>query len=78
MLYMIDFSIPLGGMEQATSSVDRTAAQIAKSGFTPQGDTVDLSSEMVSLMQARNDFATNVKVLQTEDDLTKSLLNIVA
>jgi hypothetical protein len=70
---MIDFSTPLSGMAQAETSVN----QIAKRLANPASDTVDLSAEMVGLMQGRNDFATNVKVAQTMDELTKSTLSLL-
>lgn len=73
---MIDFSTPLAGLERAAASVNQTSAKIAKSGFGGSGDSVDLSTEMVSLIQAQNDFKANTKVIQTEDDMNKSLLNI--
>ena len=72
---MIDFSTPLAGMERATTSLNQTAAKVAN--LSTPGDSVDLSSEMVSLIQARNDFASNTKVVQTEDEMTKSLLNMI-
>jgi flagellar hook protein FlgE len=70
---MIDFSIPLAGLDRATSSLNQTASRLAAG----PADTVELSAEMVSLIQARNDFATNTKVIQTEDQMTKSLLNML-
>ena len=70
---MIDFSTPLSGMAQAETSVN----QIAKRLANPASDTVDLSAEMVGLMQGRNDFATNVKVAQTMDEMTKSTLSLL-
>jgi flagellar hook protein FlgE len=76
MHYMIDFSTPLAGMERASASVNQTASKIAQSSLNGSGDSVDLSAEMVSLMQAQNDFKANTKVIQTEDDMNKSLLNI--
>jgi flagellar hook protein FlgE len=72
---MIDLSVPLAGLDGAASSVNRTASKVAK--VSEPGDSVDLSTEMVSLIQARNSFDTNTKVIQTEDEMTKSLLNIV-
>ena len=72
---MIDFSIPLGGLNQATSSLHQTATKLAKAGFSPAGDTVDLSSEMVNLIQVRNDFGANTKVIKTQDEMTKTLLD---
>jgi len=74
---MIDFSTPLAGMERASSTVNQVAARVAQSSFNGS-DSVDLSSEMVTLMQAQNDFAANTKVIQTEDDINKNLLNMVA
>jgi flagellar basal body rod protein FlgC len=73
---MIDFQTPLTGLERASASLDRTAARIAAAPF-PAGDTVDLAAETIALLQARNDFAANVKVVQTFDQLSRSLLNIV-
>ena len=74
---MIDFSTPLAGMTQAENQVNQTASKLAKSGFSGTGDTLDLSDEMVSLIQARITFAANADTLETEGQLTKSLLNAV-
>jgi flagellar basal body rod protein FlgG len=74
---MMDFSIPLAGLNRAESSLNQTAAKIARPTSSDPGDSVDLSSEMVSLIQARQGFGMNTKSLETEDDLTKSLLNLI-
>jgi flagellar hook protein FlgE len=89
---MIDFSTPLAGMNAAETSLNRTATNIANYGASPLnseqnsaqnspqstsgGDTVDLSTDVVSMIEARNNFAANVKTVQTEDQMTQSLLNI--
>ena len=74
---MIDYSAPLAGISAAQSSLNQSAANIAKSGFPGGGDSVDLSSEMVALLQARNSVQTDVNVVRTEDQMTRSLLNLV-
>jgi len=74
---VIDFSVPLGGLDRAESSLNQAAARIAQNGSGSTGDNVDLSSEVVALLQARNSFQTNIKVLQTEDQPTKSSLKLV-
>ncbi len=74
---MIDFSTPLAGMNAATESLNRVAANIASSGSNTAGDTVNLSADAVAMIEAKNDFATNVKAAQIEDQLTQSLLKIV-
>jgi hypothetical protein len=71
---MIDFSTPLSAMTQAETSVNRIATRLAQ----PAGDSVDLSTEMVSLMSAKDNFAMDVKVAQTEDQMTKGSLSILA
>jgi flagellar hook-associated protein FlgK len=73
---MIDFQTSLQGMDRASASLDRTASRIAAIG-QPSGDTVDISTEMVALIQARNNFGANVTAAQTMDEVTQSLLNIV-
>ncbi len=73
---MIDFQTPLQGMDSASTSLDRAASRIAATG-QPSGDSVDLSTEMVALIQARNDFGANVKAAQAMDEMSQSLLNIV-
>ena len=74
---MIDFSIPLAGLDRASQALDKVASRVAQAGTTG-GDTVDLSAEMVGLMVARQNFESNLKVIQTADQMTKSLLNLLA
>lgn len=71
---MIDFSAPLSGMTQAETSVNQVATQLAK----PANDSIDLSSEAVSLMTARDSFAIDVKVAQAEDQMSQSALSVIA
>ena len=73
----IDFSIPLAGMNRAETSLNTTANRLAGIGATAQGDTVDLSAEMIALMDARNNFAMNAKVAQTQNQVAQSLINIL-
>lgn len=75
---MINFGIPLAGLDQATSSLNQIASRLADvGGSAPQTDSVDLSTEMVALLQARQSFESNTKVIKTEDQMTRSLLNVV-
>jgi flagellar basal body rod protein FlgG len=63
----------LRGIEQAQNRVDTAARHIATAGAA---DAVDLSTEAVALIQARDDFGANIAVLKTADDLQKSLLSL--
>jgi len=77
---MIDFNTPIQGMHAAEARLDVTASRIAREPLqTPaQGcDSVDLSSEMVDLMKERNDFETNVRVVQTQDEMLRETLKLV-
>jgi flagellar hook protein FlgE len=87
-------SAALSGMQQAQSSLDKTAQRIAHAGINQAGanqagvsqagasqapgDTVDLSTEMVNLMAARQQFSTSVRVAHVGDEMQKSLLNMMA
>jgi flagellar basal body rod protein FlgC len=71
---MIDFNSPLSGMVQAETTVNQVASRLAK----PTNDTVDLSAEMVALMQARNSFAVDVRLAQAEEQMTQSALSVLA
>jgi len=71
---MIDFSTPLSGMLSAETTVNQIATRVAQ----PATDTVDLSTEMVSLMSARDSFAVDAKLAQTEDQMTQSALSVLA
>jgi flagellar hook protein FlgE len=73
---MIDFQTPLQGMESASASLDRAASRIAAIG-QPSSDTVDLSTEMIALIQARNNFGANLRAVQTMNEVTQSLLDLV-
>lgn len=71
---MIDFSAPLFDMTRAETTVNQIATRLAQ----PATDTVDLSTDVVSLISARSSFATDVKLVQTEDQMTQSALSILA
>ena len=70
-------SIALGGIEKAQGTFEKAAARIAKAA-DPAGDMVDLSTEMVSLLAARNQYQSNARVIHTGDDMQKTLLNLLA
>ncbi len=70
-------SAALGGMRTAQNSLEKTAERIAGAAAQPQ-DSVDLSTEMVEMLAAANQYQANARVLQTSDTMQKKLLNILA
>jgi flagellar hook protein FlgE len=68
-------SIALGGLNQAQASLENTARRI--SGASGQQDSVDLSTDAVALIQAKNDFGANIKALQVADEMEKSAIDLV-
>jgi flagellar hook protein FlgE len=79
----------LGGMMVAQSSFDRTAqtiagasTQLTQSTQSPRStqptDSVDLSTEAVTLLAARNQFQASAQVFQAGDKMQKKLLDIMA
>jgi flagellar hook protein FlgE len=72
---------PLSGMQYAQSQVERSAAKIAatpsQAAESGAQDSVDLSAEMVALMEAQNNFAANAKALSIMDETAQSTLSII-
>jgi len=69
-------SIALGDLNQAQASLESTAQRT--SAAAGQGDSVSLSTDAVSLLQAKNDFAANINVLKVADEIVKSTIDLVA
>ncbi|MBJ7578337.1 MULTISPECIES: flagellar basal body rod C-terminal domain-containing protein [unclassified Devosia] len=64
------------GMARATSQLQHSANQIARSGIP--GAEVDIGNELISAMTAETDFKANVKVANAAQNMTKSLIDILA
>jgi hypothetical protein len=76
----MDLSIPLEGIQNASTSFDSAARSIVQDslgGSSPHGDSVNLSSAVVSLLSAQSSFTANVKVASIEDNLTKSTFSVL-
>ena len=75
-------AIALEGLQQADAQLVKAATRIAAYGAaSPDGanlDSVDLSAEMVALMSAKNDFAANLKALQTANEIQKNVIDLTA
>ena len=79
--YMVNLTTPLQGMQQATDRFQVAAERIARmpsAAATPPEDVLDLSNEMVALMESRNQFAANVKTARMGDEMTREALNLLA
>ncbi|MCX6631918.1 MAG: hypothetical protein NTW28_30285 [Candidatus Solibacter sp.] len=66
----------LVGMQNAQSTLGRTAERIAGASPIPS-DSVDLGTEMVALLAARNQYQANARVFQAGDKMQKKLLDIL-
>lgn len=72
-------SAALGGMRDAQTKFEKAADRIASApaaAATP--DSVDLSTEAVGLLTARNQYQMNAKVVHVADQMQKSTLDILA
>ncbi len=68
--------VALSGMDRAETKLESAAARIAKAA-DPQ-DSVDLSAEMIALMEAKDAFAVNARVFRTADEMQAHVLDILA
>ena len=73
---MLDMSVPLAGIRRAEASLNGTASRLATVG-TPQGDAVDLSSEVVTMLGAKIAVQANANVIRSEAALSKSLIDLL-
>jgi len=69
-------AIALAGMNAAQARLEHTPTRIAH--VSEPADRIDLSTELAALMESHNDFAINVKVLKTADQMQQSVLDIVS
>ncbi len=75
----IGMTTSLQGMQRAETQLNQVAQNIAQgpSFSTPQGDTVDLSTQAVALIQAKNSFEANTAALKVGDEMTQTLLKSI-
>lgn len=70
----------LQGLQRSEAQFNRAAANIAQAPFSssaPPGDRVDLSTQAVALIDSRNSFDANIKVLKVDDQMQQTLLNVI-
>ncbi len=73
---MIDMAVPLEGIRRAEASLNGAAGRLAAVG-TPQGDAVDLSAEVVTMLAAKIAVQANANVVRTEAAVSKSLVDLL-
>lgn len=71
-------SIALQGLQQADDRLQQAATRLASVGSGGDVDTVSISAEMVALLSAKNEYATNLRALQTSDEVQQTALDIMA
>lgn len=75
-------AIALDGLNQAQARFDQTARRLASIGAAPPAgvpaDPVDISTDMVSLISARSQFATNLQVASTAGEMERQAIDLLA
>ncbi len=69
------------GLDQAQVQLESAASQLAGAGTSAAGscsDSVDLAAGIVDLMSAKNNFAVNISVMKTADQIQKYALDLIA
>jgi hypothetical protein len=75
------FASALQGLNAAETKLDQTASRLSRAGAAENGsgpDAVDLSTEMVNLMTAQQEYAANLKSLEAGNEIAKHTLDILA
>ena len=72
-------SIGLAGLEKAQEKLAAVAKRLsgggASSAGSPGSDSVDLSAEMVALLEAKNASGANLKAVETANELASQSLS---
>ena len=75
-------ALALHCLDQAQAKLEMASAMLASEGTLSPEDTpvdiVDLSVELVSLPSARNDFATDIKMLQAANNMQQQAIDLLA
>ena len=73
-------SIALKGLEAASNRVNRAARNIAGIGNPDGGggDIVDISTDMVAMIEAQVMFAASVKAVKAANEMSGNLLDLLA
>jgi len=75
-------SIAQQGLSRAERELEKSAQSIAGAGLPqaqpPPEDSLHLSDQMVSLIEARNDVEASVKLVHAGGELSRETLDLVA
>ena len=78
---MVGMTEALQGLARSEAQFNGAAQRIAQFPVSQspsgQADQVDLSAEAVAVIQSRNSFEANTKVIQVADAMDKTLLNAI-
>ena len=68
------------GLDQAQGQFEKAAQRLAQVGADSQApdDTVSLSDNVVSLVSAKNQFQTEIKMAETAIEMQKKTLDLLA
>ena len=69
----------LEGLDRAEAKLQRAADRIARASLPPGGSgaPVDLTEEIVGLLEARSAYRTNLKALKTAEELQGLLIDVL-
>ena len=72
-------SSALDGMSRAETQLNKAASDIARFpvASSGEGDIVDLSASMLALIESRNNFEANTKVLKVADEMSRDLISLL-
>jgi hypothetical protein len=75
-------AIALQGLNQAQTQVEQAGQRLASvgsnTGDAPPVDTATLSEAAVSLLSAKNAFATDIKVLKVANEMQSQAIDLIA
>jgi flagellar hook protein FlgE len=76
---MLGLVPPLDGLQHSAAQFNQAANNVVRATLPAQGakDTVDLSAAAVAMLQSRNSFDANTKLIKTANEMDSALINAV-
>jgi flagellar basal body rod protein FlgC len=71
-------NIAAAAIAKQTDRLQKSAQKVAKAGDPMAGQNIDPAKEAITRIEAVNITEANIKVIKTEDERQKSLLDIIA
>jgi flagellar basal body rod protein FlgF len=70
-------AVSVAGLDRAQCRLEQTASRLGRIAGTGDPVAVDLATEMVNLLSAKQEFAVDIKVLKVADQIERRAVDLL-